>query len=211
LTTFFSLGTLADPFFEVDTMKKSTVGIVAVSLFFLLSVASQASAQDSNASPTFQGPLLITSAGQSPDGQLAAILARRAGIEHTLSQMATVEELAGAGSLGIVVGASLKGLGAAGIDTAKEKERVKGLLTEAARRNIPVLFFHLGGEQRRGQLTDEMIVEYLPDSQWALILKSGNHDGLFTRVAREASVPLFEVERTADGQEILKAAFQPTG
>jgi hypothetical protein len=192
-------------------MMRSIVGILAVSILLPLAVASQASAQGANASPAFQAPLLITSAGQSPDGQLAAILARRAGIEHTLSQMATVADLDGAGSLGVVVGASLKGLGAAGIDTAKEKERVKGLLTEAARRNIPVLFFHLGGDQRRGQLTDEMIVEYLPAAQWALVLKSGNFDGLFSRLAREGNVPLFEVERTADGQEILKAAFQPGG
>jgi hypothetical protein len=196
---------------EVKTMKKSIFGLVAVSAFFLLFAASQAAAQGANASPTFKAPLLITSAGQSPDGQLAAILARRAGVEHTLSPMATVDELAGVGSLGVVVGASLKGLGAAGIDTNREKERVRALIAEAARRNIPVLFFHLGGDQRRGQLTDELVVEYLPAAKWALILKSGNHDGLFTRLAREHGVPLFEVERTADGQEIVKAAFQPQG
>lgn len=192
-------------------MKRSIFGIVAVTSFFLLAGSSAASAQGANASPSFRGPLLITSAGQSPDVQLAVILARRAGIEHTLSKMATPQELAGAGSLAVVVGASLKGLGAAGIDTAKEKERVKDLLVEAARTNVPVLFLHLGGEQRRGQLTDEMIIEYLPSAQWALILKSGNHDGLFTRLARENNVPLFEVEKTADGADVLKAAFQPMG
>jgi hypothetical protein len=192
-------------------MKKSAVGLIAVSVLFLLFAASQAAAQGANASPAFKAPLLLTSAGQSPDGQLAAILARRAGVEHTLSPMATVDELAGVGSLGIVVGASLKGLGAAGIDTGKEKERVRALVTEATRRNIPVLFFHLGGDQRRGQLTDEMVTEYLPLAQWALILKSGNFDGLFSRLAQEHNVPLHEVERTADGQEIVKAAFQPQG
>lgn len=192
-------------------MKKSIVGTLAVALLCLLPLASQASAQEGNASPLFQGPLLITSAGQSPDVQLAVILARRAGIEYTLSQMATGQELDGAGSLAVVVGASLKGLGAAGIDTAREQERVREILTAAASRNIPILFLHLGGEPRRGQLTDEMIIEYLPLSQWALVLQSGNHDGLFTRLARENNVPLVEVERTADGAEILKSAFQPQG
>ncbi len=190
-------------------MKKSIVGTLAVALLCLLPLASQASAQEGNASPPFQGPLLITSAGQSPDVQLAVILARRAGIEYTLSQMATGQELDGAGSLAVVVGASLKGLGAAGIDTAREQERVREILTAAASRNIPILFLHLGGEPRRGQLTDEMIIEYLPLSQWALVLQSGNHDGLFTRLARENNVPLVEVERTADGAEVLKVAFEP--
>ncbi len=76
----------------------------------------------------FEGPMLITSAGQSPDAQLAAVLARRAGVEHTLSPVAAPAELAGFKALGVVVGASLKGLGAAGIDTNKEKERVAGLV-----------------------------------------------------------------------------------
>jgi hypothetical protein len=159
----------------------------------------------------FQGPMLITSAGQSPDAQLAAVLARRAGIEHTLSPLATPGDLAGFKALGVVVGASLKGLGAAGIDTNKEKQRVADLLAEAARLNIPVLLFHLGGDQRRGELTDELITAYLPSAKWALILKSGNQDGLFTRICGEKNIPLHEVDRTADGTEVLKAAFQPAG
>lgn len=162
-------------------------------------------------SPSFQGPLLLTSAGQSPDLQLAGVLARRAGVEHTVAALAATADLGSAKALGLVLGASLKGLGAAGIDTNKEKERVRALLAEARRRNIPVLVFHLGGEQRRGQLTDEMVVEYFPAARWALVVRSGNQDGLFTRLARERNVPLHEVDRTADGADILKRAFQPAG
>ena len=39
--------------------------------------------------PVFEPPLLITSAGQSPDVQLAVVLAKRAGIEYTLAKLAT--------------------------------------------------------------------------------------------------------------------------
>ncbi len=159
----------------------------------------------------FQAPLLITSAGQSPDIQLAGVLARRAGVEHTMAPLATTADLATAKTLAVVIGASLKGLGAAGIDTNKEKERVRSLLAEAARKNIPVLVLHLGGEQRRGDLTDELITAYLPSAKWALILKSGNQDGLFTRLCGEKKIPLHQVDRTADGMEVLKAAFQPVG
>jgi hypothetical protein len=158
--------------------------------------------------PQFEGPLLLTSAGQGPDAQLASVLARRAGIEHKLSNLATTADLTGVKSLGIVVGASLKGLGAAGIDTNREKERVRALVAEANRRNIPVLFFHLGGDQRRGQLTDEFISEYMPAARWALVVKSGNNDGLMTRISKERNIPLHEVERTVDGSEVLRAAFK---
>jgi hypothetical protein len=184
-------------------------GTVAASLFVLVLAAALAPVSAQNQDTRFEGPLLITSAGQSPDAQLASILARRAGIEHTLSNMATASDLAGMKSLGIVVGASLKGLGAAGLDTNREKERVRSLIAEANRRNIPVLFFHLGGDQRRGQLTDELITEYLPLARWALIVKSGNHDGLMTRLSNDRKIPLHEVERTTDGAAPLRDAFKP--
>ncbi len=189
---------------------RTAPGILAILAAFLFAGGPAPLSGQASQAP-FQGPLLITSAGQSPDVQLAAVLARRSGIEHTLSPLATPAELANFKTLAIVVGASLKGLGAAGIDTNKEKDRVAALLAEAARRNIPVLLLHLGGDQRRGDLTDEMITAYLPSARWALILKSGNQDGLFTRICGEKKIPLHEVERTADGTEVLKAAFQSAG
>ncbi len=157
----------------------------------------------------FEPPLLLTSAGQSPDVQLAVVLAKRAGIEHTLAKLAVAKDLAGAKTLGLVVGASLKGLGAAGIDTAKEKERVKTLLAEAAKKGIPVLFLHLGGDQRRGELTDAMVADYLPSAQLAVIVKSADSDGLFSKICKERGIPLVAVEKTADAAEVLKGAFKP--
>ena len=159
--------------------------------------------------PVFEPPLLITSAGQSPDVQLAVVLAKRAGIEYTLAKLATARDFGGAKTLAIVVGASLKGLGAAGIDTAREKDRVKGLVAEAAKRGIPVLFLHLGGDQRRGELTDAMVAEYLPAAKMAVIVKSADSDGLFSRICKERGIPLVAVEKTADAAEVLKGAFKP--
>ncbi len=157
----------------------------------------------------FQPPLLIVSAGQSPDVQLAGVLARRAGIQHTLNPTATSQDLAGARTVALVIGASLKGLGAAGVDLNKEKERIQAILAEAQKRQIPVLVLHLGGEQRRGDLTDELITAFLPAARWALVLESSDQDGLFTRICRERRIPLQRVARTADGAEVLKAAFRP--
>lgn len=159
--------------------------------------------------PVFEAPLLLTSAGQSPDVQLAVVLAKRAGIENTLVKLATAKDLAGVKTLGLVVGASLKGLGAAGIDTAKEKERVRALLEEAAKKGIPVLFLHLGGDQRRGELTDAMVADVLPAARMAVIVKSADGDGLFSKICKERGIPLVAVEKTADAAEVLKGAFKP--
>ena len=170
-----------------------------------------AGAPQAGGAAVFEPPLLITSAGQSPDVQLAVVLAKRAGVEHTLAKLAAAKDLAGTKTLGLVVGASLKGLGAAGIDTAKEKARVKALLTEAAARSIPVLFLHLGGEQRRGELTDAMVAEYLPSARMAVIVKSADSDGLFSKICKERGIPLVAVEKTADAAAVLKDAFKPKG
>lgn len=178
----------------------------AAALALLPVVAAQPGAAQG---PVFDPPMLVTSAGQSPDVQLAVVLAKRAGIETKLAKLAAAKDLEGAGTLGLVVGASLKGLGAAGLDTAKEKARVQALLAEAARRKIPVLFLHLGGEQRRGELTDAMVAEYLPAARMAVIVKSADGDGLFSKICRARGIPLVAVEKTAEAAEVLKSAFKP--
>jgi len=147
--------------------------------------------------PVFEQPILITSAGQSADGQLAAVLVKKA----------AAKDLAGHKTLVLVLGASMKGLGAAGLDTAKEKDRIKGLLAAAKAQFIPVLCLHLGGEARRGELTDAMVAEYLPSAKMAIVVKSGDKDGLFTRIAKDKGVSLIEVDKTLDAVEPLKAAF----
>jgi hypothetical protein len=157
---------------------------------------------------TFEQPILITSAGQSADAQLAGVLAKKAELKADLVKMAAAKDLAGHKTLVLVLGASLKGLGAAGMDTAKEKDRIQSLLAEAKAKAIPILCLHLGGESRRGELTDEMIAAYLPAAKMAIVVKSGNKDGLFTRVAKDKGVVLIEVDKTLEAVEPFKQAFK---
>lgn len=158
--------------------------------------------------PRFEQPLLITSAGQSADVQIASVLAKRAGLASTLSKEASEKDLANIKTLVLVIGVSMKGLGAAGLDLGQETERVKGLVDAAHGHNIPLLCLHLGGEARRGTLTDQMITDFLPFARMAIVVKSGNADGLFTRICEEKNIPLLEVERTADAVDPLLQAFE---
>ena len=157
---------------------------------------------------TWKQPVLITSAGQSAEVQLASVLAKRAEINFVLKKAADPDDLSGMKTLVLSLGASLKGLGAAGIDVEQEKERVGRLMEAARTRNIPVLCLHLGGEARRGQLTDEFITAFLPESSLALVVKSGNQDGLFTKLCAEHEIPLIEVERSVNALEPLKKLFE---
>ena len=192
---------------KIIRIRAAVAGLAAMALLSTLSAGAPAEVETA----LFEPPLLITSAGQSPDVQLAVVLAKRAGLEHTLAKLAVAKDLAGVKTLGLVVGVSLKGLGAAGIDTAKEMDRVKALLAEAAKRRIPVLFLHLGGAQRRGELTDAMVVDYLPSARMAVIVKSADSDGLFSKICKERGIPLVAVEKTAEAAEVLKSAFKPKG
>jgi hypothetical protein len=111
-------------------------------------------------------------------------------------------------TLVLVLGASLKGLGAAGLDLDKERERVQSLIAAAEKQQIQVLCLHLGGEVRRGQQTDDLVREVLPLAKMLIVVKSGNADGLFTKICQAKGIPLVEVEKPADAQAPLKAAFK---
>ncbi len=157
--------------------------------------------------PRFEPPLLITSAGQSADVQIAGVLAKRAGLSAVLSKEADGDELESIKTLVLVIGVSMKGLGAAGSDPDQEKARVMALAEAARGKNIPLLCLHLGGEARRGELTDQMIEAFIPRAQMVIVVKSGNKDGLFTKICTEKNIPLIEVEKTVDAQEPLQQIF----
>ena len=154
-------------------MKKILLVFLLFTLILTLNVYCQEEA-------VFEQPLLITSAGQSAEVQLASVLAKRAGLEYSLLKTATEKDLGNVKTLVLVLGASLKGLGAAGLDMSKEKKRVNQIAAEAKKKNIPILCMHLGGESRRGTLSDTTIKEFLPLSSMVIVVKSGNKDGLFT-------------------------------
>jgi hypothetical protein len=180
---------------------------VCLGLTFLLCSGAALSAVQ-NTTAVFEEPLLITSAGQNAEVQLAAVLAKRAGLDYILSKLATASDLENTKTLTLVLGASLKGLGAAGLDVDKERERVRALVTESQKRNIPILCLHLGGEARRGQQTDDLIAEFLTWAKMAIVVKSGNNDGFFTKICQAKNIPLIEVGKTADALEPLRKAFK---
>ena len=85
------------------------------------------------------------------------------------------------------------------------------LIKETQKRDIPILCLHLGGEARRGELSDNAIKDFLPYAQMVIVVKSGNKDGLFTKICANRKIPLLEVDRTVDVQEPLKSMFGPKG
>jgi len=192
---------------EKELLVKKII-LVALAFFIGGAVIPVPSLQTQTLPPIFEGPILITSAGQSAEVQLAAVLCKKAELDAVLVKAAEAKDLAGRKTLLLVLGASMKGLGAAGLDVEKEKGRVKALLAEAKAKGIPVLAMHLGGESRRGELTDAMAAEYLPSARLVIVVKSGNKDGLFTKICKDNGLVLQEVDKTLDAVGPLKSAFK---
>src|SRR5690625_2047068 len=141
----------------------TVVMLIATLLFGTMALAAPASAA------TFADPAVITSAGQSPGALMLRVLADRAGVENVFDATATPDALDGAGSLIVVIGASMKGLGAAGIDVEDEFSRVVGLLERAEELNIPVIAMHVEGGPRRGATSDDLTTTVFPYADYAVV------------------------------------------
>ena len=187
-------------------MKNSVICILPIVIPVFLIVPGALVSQEPAA--RFEQPALLTSAGQNAEVQIAAVLAKRAGLNYTLAKLAEPKDLAGMKTLVLVLGASLKGLGAAGLDLDKENKRVDALVAGAEKNKLPILCLHLGGEGRRGPQTDDLMARILPHARLAIVVKSGNADGFFTKICQAAEIPLIEVEKTAEAQASLQKAFQ---
>jgi hypothetical protein len=166
-------------------------------------------------------PVLITSCGQSIGPTTIKVVLQRLKMAYEIDPLATPELLqakAKAGtpykSLIITMGASLKGMGAAGIQIEDELARAAALIAEAHKEGIKVIGAHIEGLKRRsqgaaaGDTTDEQSIDAVaPNSDILLVLKEGNADGRFTVISKSKRIPLIEFDKTMDLIPTLEKLF----
>lgn len=171
-----------------------------------LAVRGQASFSQFHAS-SFLGPVLITSLGRSPGGLMVKVLAERAGLAHSYLEGAKPSDLQGFQTVIFVLGASSKGLGAAGISLDDEVARGRALVAEARRMGLEIIAMHIEGEPRRGVLSDVLITEFTPQADYVVVKADGNADGLFTVLCQTWGLPLRTITTTAEGADVLADLF----
>lgn len=166
-------------------------------------------------------PVLVTSCGQSIGPTTIKVVLQRLKLAYDIDPLATPETLqakakAGAPykSLIITMGASLKGMGAAGIAIEDELARTAALIAEARKLGVKVIGAHIEGMKRRaqgaaaGDTTDEQSIDAVaPNSAVLVVLKEGNSDGRFTAIAQAKGIPLVEFEKTIDLIPALEKLF----
>jgi|WetSurMetagenome_2_1015567.scaffolds.fasta_scaffold286735_2 hypothetical protein len=198
-------------------MKSSRVLCFAVSLIVLAVCSLPAAAQAQKAGL----PVLVTSCGQSPGPVKLKVFIAKLKLDHVYELKATAADLAAKKAQGtpfqsviIVTGASLKGMGAAGVSINEEIERIKALIAEAKKQNIKVIGAHIEGMSRRaqgasaGDNSDEMSIDAVcPQSSLLLVRKDGDEDGRFTTISRNRKIPMISFEKNMELEGVLQNLF----
>jgi hypothetical protein len=152
-------------------------------------------------------PLAITSCGQSLDAETVSLLAKRNRLEHVFNNVLKAEDLKGTRTLVVAMGGSAKGLGEAGIDDKGELARTDRLLEAAKQLKVRVIGVHIGGESRKGALSDKFIDPVVARADYLIVTEASDKNGSFSRAARERKIPLTVVKKSVDVGKALKDAF----
>ncbi len=159
--------------------------------------------------PIATKPAFLTSVGQSADIEMVKVLLERAAVPHKMEAQAKAGDLttSGAKTLILVVGGSTKGLGAAGVSADAELDRARAVIAEGKKLGMTIIGLHVGGEARRGELSDKFIQAAIPSCNYAIVVAEGDKDGFFEKLCG-AKIPLDKVERISKAVEPLQKAFK---
>ncbi|HCZ05537.1 MAG: hypothetical protein PWP37_625 [Thermotogota bacterium] len=159
--------------------------------------------------PVLEAPVLIVSAGQSPGALQFSVVAKMAKLPHQFEKLLKAEDFDPTKykTLVLVVGASSKGLGAAGIDIEEEVKRVIALAEKAKANKIPVVICHLEGGTRRGPMSDRILDALAPYASIFLVKTDSDKDGKFKTLSENLKVPIVYFEKTSDLKGIIQQYF----
>lgn len=152
----------------------------------------------------------ITSVGQSSDGMMVKVLMKKMKIEPDYDALMKPDALGSPKVLIAVVGGSSKGLGAAGINKDDEKARSQALLEAARKKHIKVIVMHVGGDGRRGDLSDMFIKAVTKLGDRVIVVKSGNADKIFDK-SKAPNAKLIEADSIQATAAPLEAALKEYG
>lgn len=207
---------------------------MAISVAMLLVVMSLGiSAGAPAALPKPPMPVLLASAGQCPQIDVLSMVADLAKIKYDVCRMPSVAMLAkGVGmdksnkvevntdlkkypygtpykSVFVTMGASMKGMGAAGIDADFENKRVEEVMAWFKKQGLFIVGVHIAGEDRRYHyLSEGMIDRVAPYCNLLLIANDSNKDGRFTKISNDKKIQMVLVDTEFDLVDILAQMFK---
>jgi len=186
-------------------MKKFLFMVLVFLTFNILAFGATTSTQV----PMLEAPVMVVSAGQSPGALQFSVVAKMAKLPHTFEKLLRAEDFDPTKykTLVLVVGASSKGLGAAGIDFEAEVKRVVALAEKAKAHKIPIVICHLEGATRRGPMSDRILDALAAYASIFMVKTSSDEDGKFKSLSEEFKVPLLYFQKTSDLKNIIQEHF----
>lgn len=160
--------------------------------------------------PKLQGPVAVTTIGQSPGAMQVAMLLRQLKIQALQKDDLVPSELVGKGYkvLVLTMGTSLKGMGAAGVDLNSEINRCNALVAEARKQKMFVIGAQIEGLKRRTDDSDERSNKAVcAVADLLLTRKEIDHDSYFTNVAKQRKIPLMQTKEALDFKYALSVLF----
>lgn len=154
-----------------------------------------------------EGPIILTSVGQSADVNVVQTLLKKCEIDSDLNATVTADDLGSYKTLVLAIGGSSKGLGAAGVDENQELDRVKSIIAKAEEQGMTIIALHIGGSARRGTLSDKFIPDALAAADAAIIVSEGDSDGFMKGIVTENGVATAFIDNQVGAVEPLKTIF----
>lgn len=135
-------------------------------------------------------PLYLTSLGQSIDIENLIVRLEHYKITNYYREnILKSDSIRNNSVIFLVAGCSMKGLGDAGTNVDNEIQRAHDLLAQKESKNLTIIVFHIGGNERRGATSDRLIDEAFKISNLVIFLESGNKDGYLCEVVNKYELP----------------------
>lgn len=152
----------------------------------------------------YQQPILVTSFGQSTDAAMIDTVMKKLGVNYNYNATANASSISTYKTIVIAVGASTKGLGAAGISEDQETSRAKEFMEAAKKSGAKIICVHIGGSSRRGKLSDTLTDLVLPASSYIVLKEDANFDYKFTNYAEKNNVPISLIFANKDSLTVFE-------
>jgi len=158
--------------------------------------------------PIAKEDILITSAGQSTDTYIVKDIANKLMIHNFFMPQAKETDLEDINTLVFVVGYSPVGEKLHETSFEDEKIRITQLLKKSKDEGLKIVTIFIGGKQRRGHKTDELLKLICTRTDYLIGMRESNEDNLLSELAQKSNIPLTLVKRVNDISEPFASAFR---
>ena len=195
---------------SLSTPFRRLAGAAAVAAGLALAAYTPAAAQVApELKVQLDAPAMVTSIGQSLDAFSVQLAVKRAGVEPEYDAHMHPEDVTkgDAKTIFLAVGASVKGFGEAGISIEQEIARTNKIMDEAKKKGMKIVMVHLGGKDRRDDLSDQLIKLVAPRSDVIIVVPGSDDDKLIKTIADKGGIPYRTTASAITLAEDIKAAF----